>query len=223
MKNNKVIILGKDDIQVIHDLEKSCFLPALQASPDIIEQRFSLGHTMLGIKENDELIAMIGYYYGKFNPDDLSSFPENENALCLQPHGDEYNAIFIYNLEVLPNSRGRLQVKKLLQYALNQASRDDCIYGIGNARIPSYGGSDARFSQESVKQNIPLKNAIDHYLAGGEFPTDAELIQDPILALYYRITKCEFLWILPNYAAGEKATDGIRVIVYGYVASHSWC
>ena len=214
----RITMLGPDDTDWIIKLEQRSFIPALQATRQMMLRRFEFGHLMYGLIEGNELVGMLGVSYGRFDPDDFGSFPRTEHEYGMQAVPANYNAVFTYNLEVEPSSRGREHSKALFQAAIDRAKREGCAYGIGCSRIPSYAGSDPQNTQEAFPHSPEFKDSIDRYLQGGPFPTLAELTKDPLLALYYRLgepAQCKFHWIIPNFATHDHASGGIRVILYG--------
>ncbi len=206
--------LSPADADRIVDLERRSFIPALQVARETVLARFQLGHHMLGIQQDDRLIAMASFSYCRIDPLDFGTFPKTLKELCLQPTPRDFDSALLYNLEVEPQSRGQLHWQTLFRAALQRAVSAGCRQGFANARVPSYAGSDPRFPQERVAHRPDVRAAIDAYLAGGPFPGDEILIKDPLLAIYRRLTGCKFLWIVPNFAPDDTATGGVRVIMY---------
>ena len=118
-------------------------------------------------------------------------------------------AVFVVDLE-----GKQRRVNTLFRPALGRAVGDGCCHGFANSRIPTYASSDPRFPQEQVAYQPQVPAAIAAYLAGGEFPSNEVLRVDPMLAIYYRFTKCQFLWIVPDFAPDDTATGGIRTIMF---------
>lgn len=205
----RAVELGPDDARRIVALEERCFIPSLRASEATVLRRFELGHTMLGVKAGDELRALVSFSYGRFDPTDPKAFPGSLEELCLQEVPDDYDTVFVYNLEVHPGERGGRIAGVLVRETLDRAERDGCTYGVANCRIPSYAGA------EGIGRRPAFTAAIDRYLEGGEFPDQREFTRDPTLALYRRLTGCRFLWILPGYVPTDRASGGHRVIAYG--------
>lgn len=212
---NDTVRLGPEDIDQIVELEQRCFVPALQASAETLQQRFALEHTMLGIKAAGKLVAMLSFYYHRFDRHDLSSFPKNIVELGLRKSASDFDTAFFYNLEVDPDLRGRDCVARLMRCAFVQAVKDGCVQGVANCRVSSYAGGDRCAGAERIRQNPSVKAAIDRYLEKGVFPDQRDLLRDPTLALYHQMTGCQFLQILPDFAPGDTATGGIRVVAYG--------
>ena len=218
----KVISLSASDADRIVALEQRCFIPPLQAKRETVLRRLALGHRMSGIDVEGELYAMICLRYGWFEPGRDSDFPATETGHCLRPNDAPFNAAFIYNLEVEPRSRGSLLVRDLILTTLAQAVQDGCRFAVATARIPSYNGSDPRFTQEVVPQNLEFRQAIDRYLAGGAYPTREEFLLDPCLALYNRFGNCNFSPVLPGFAPGDTPSGEMRVICWRDIAQGGW-
>ncbi|MEM7205365.1 MAG: hypothetical protein AAF628_34235 [Planctomycetota bacterium] len=206
--------LGPADAARIARLERRCFIPPLQASEEQIRQRLALGHTMLGIAAGADLVGMLAFRFGTFDPADFASFPKTFDELCLQP-SRRGNTIFLYNLEVEPTRRGTLCAKRLAYFAFKMAFLSRCTFGVANCRVAAYRGADPRFSQERTKPKARLRRAIDEHLAGGPLPAQEVFRDDPTLALYHRLTECRFQWVIPDFAPSDHATRGLRVIAYG--------
>jgi len=132
----------------------------------------------------------------------------------MRPACGTFDTVFVYNLEIDPRSRGLRGWRGLVRGAFDRATADGCTRGVANVRPVSYAGGDPSLPQESVRQIPEVRKAIDDYLAGGAFPADEVLELDPLLGLYHRNGGCRFLWIVPNFAPGDHATGGIRVILY---------
>jgi ribosomal protein S18 acetylase RimI-like enzyme len=211
---SQLVDLTPADADRIVELERRAFIPVLQVARETVLARFILGHQMLGIEQGDRLVAMASFAYCRIDPEDFGTLPKTLKELCLQPKPDKFDSALMYNLEVEPNSRGRWHAHTLFRTALERAVADGCRHGFANSRIPSYAGSDPRYPQERVAHQPEVRAAIDAYLAGGQFPSDEVLKSDPLLAIYYRFTKCKFLWIVPHFAPDDIATGGIRMIMY---------
>lgn len=210
----QLITIGPEDIDRMMELEVASFDPSIQATRETILERLAMGHRMYGLDENGFLAAAVACSYARFDPDDLASFPKNEDDFSTQPVPDDYNAVFIYSRGVHPTRQGTGYSKTLVNKALSQAIADGCTYAVGNPRTASYAGSDPGSQHESIPANPRFRAAIDRYLAGGAFPSHEELMLDPSLVYFSHVPGCKFHWILPNFAPHDRASGGIRVIVY---------
>lgn len=218
MAEFELTLLDRGDADQIIAMERRAFVPPMQIGEATLMHRFDLGHTMIGLREQRRLVAMISFSLARFSPDDFEAFPKNFRAFSTQPVPINPNAMFVYNLEVASKSRGRGIVYLLFREAFTLGRKLGCTYAVGDGRISAYQGS-GQHQQENVDAKPELKRAIDRYLLGGQFPSQQEFLLDPTLALYHRLTDCKFLWIIPNFASEDVATGGIRVIVYGELAS----
>ena len=214
MPEPTLITLTAADADRIVELERRSFIPCLQATTETVLKRFRLGHYMFGLEHEGRLVGMVSFCYGHFDPSERESFPKTVKELCLQVVPKEYNAVYIYNLEVEPEHRGRRNATLFIRAAMKKAKEDGCIQAVANARIPSYAGSRPEDRQENISLQPALKAAIDRHLAGGPFPTTDELLLDPLLSLYHHVSGCEFIWIIPDMAPEDIATGGIRVIAW---------
>lgn len=209
----RIVQLAPADVDEIVELERRCFIPPLQADRQTLLDRFAVGHQMVGIKSS-QLQALIGYYFTELDPDQLESLPANEKEFCLLPSRPGASAVVVYNLEVDPSQRGLEYARRLLDHALRHAKQLAARHSFGNARLPSYAGSDPQFAQEFVAPSASLRAAIDAHLCGGKFPAEELLMQDPRLGLYRALTQCRFLKLLPGFAPTDTASGGMRLLVY---------
>lgn len=210
----QIIDLGPTDVDRIVELERRCFIPPLQADSATLFKRFAAGHQMVGIEVAGRLSALVGYYYTMLDPEHLDNLPASETEFCLVPSQPRGNALVVYNLEVSPEQRGLEYPRLLLNFALREAKQLGAVHAFGNARLPSYAGSDPRFRQELIVPNPLLRSAIDAYLECGRFPDASVLDQDPRLGLYRALTGCTFLKLLPDFAPYDTASGGMRLIVH---------
>ena len=212
----KIHTLGVSDIQAILDLDRRSFPPGLQVSEDTVITRFAKGHTMLGIKNGERLIAKICFYYSDFHPRHMELLPYNFRMYSQQKSMPPTDActISVYNLDVDPEFRGGKYAINLLKAVADQAKKSGCTYVIGDGRCPSYNGSPP----EGIAQNLEFKKAIDAYLAGGPFPTDEQLRKDKMLGFYQKATGCVFSEIIPNFIPEDPAAGDLRVLLVMNVA-----
>lgn len=213
-----IVILGPKDVERIADLERRSFIPELQATAEVMRQRFELGHEMFGLEEDGQLVGLQAIAYTRFSPDDFDSFPKTEQDFGLQPTATNYNAIFLYNFEIAPGSRGKLRSAVLFDHIIAYARAKGCQYIVGSGRVPSYAGSDPRHSQESFAQSPEVRQAIDRYFTTGIYPDSEVLLRDPLLGLYHRLGRdlgFTFHWVMRDFAPYDQASGGLRVIIYG--------
>jgi len=206
--------LTSADASRIVDLERRCFIGPLQASEATIRRRFELVHTMLGGTLDGQLVAMIAFCLADIDPFQKETYPASETEFCLQPQAAAPRCLVVYNLEVDPAHRRQDLPLQLLQEAMRRAKSLGIRHSIGNARIPTYSGSDPATSQERFPMVPAVRQAVDRLLTS-ESPADqADLLLDPVLHLYHRLTGCDFIQALADYAPADLASGGHRVIVY---------
>lgn len=216
-----VIRLTHKDIERIVALETRCFIPPLQVAAETVRRRLDYEHFMYGAEAEGELVGLVCFSYGCFDPMQRGAFPPTLKELCCQPPVVHPNAVFIYNLELVPQFRGLGHYRQLLRLPMDQAKRDGLCFAVGNGRVPSYAGSIDGSPYEHVRQHPEVRDALDQFLAGGPFPDQSVLMRDPLLASYQRLLGGDFHWILPNFAPDDTASGGIRVIGYRELASWS--
>lgn len=203
--------LSVNDIDAIMDLERSTWDPWLQASKDTIIKRLESGHIMLGYTSRSRLNGLISSSYGYFDPEDYEKFPKTFREFSNRPRLDKYNAAFGYNLAVRPGIRGSPITRNLIMAGIARALSDNCRYIVGDGRCPSYNGSNGKRTYQQSKE---FKNAIDMFTDNLVFPKKKEFLYDPTLALYHRVLKCEFLWIMPGFIPEDTSSGGFRIIFY---------
>jgi len=202
-----------EDLPRIVTLEQACFTPPVRASRETIQKRLELGHIMLGIEKQCNLIAVISFSYADFSPNDYARFPKTHAELTTQPMNPDANAVFVYNLAVAPSERGFRHDRSLLQETAQQALDWGCTFWVGNSRIPSYAGGD--HPEEQIPSSPIVRQAIDRHIDGGPFPATDQLCKDPLLRFYRRLTGGTFLWLQTDFAPEDKASGGMGVVLYG--------
>lgn len=205
--------LSFDDLPQILALERAAFIPPLQADDRRIRRRFELRHRMIGAFSGERLVGMIACCNGRFDPNDRSAFPSTFDEFSSQPPMRDANAVFIYNLEVAPAHRGATVPRTLIARVLDDAVQRGLNYAVADGRMPSYAGSDTD-PQEQIRRNETFRDAVDRYLAGGPALTEGQYREDPILALYHRITGCRFGWIATDFV-DDPPSGNMRVVLYG--------
>ncbi len=207
-----VLSLSEKDIPEIIGLENKSWIPGLQATEESIQDRIRKNHVILGIRDGERLVAKICFSCSSFWIDQPEKFPDNFEDFSHQPIVESPNALFVYNLDVDPDYRGKIYAPTLIKAVVEEAIKLGLKYIVADGRPSSYNGS-GEFGQDKVKQSLDFKQSIDRYLNGGSFPTDAEFMKDPTLALYRRLTGCKFYSVLPNFIPGDEPAGGIRVIL----------
>lgn len=212
MERLSVKQLCSDEVDAILNLEAVCFSPCLRATKETLEERFRLGHIMLGLYEEEQLIGLASFAYNLFDSKaETRQFCEQEwTPFYKMKMAEKYNTLIVYNVEIFPSKRGTKYVDFLLNAMMQRGFEDGCRHLIGIARIPSYNGDSAN----RVHQKIALKEAIDGYFETGVFPTMELFRKDPLLALYEKIGRCTILCLKKGYVSEDTASGGIRAIVY---------
>lgn len=208
-----VLQANKSDVNKLVELENKSWVPELQASRETILKRLELGHIMLCVpnSEGNKFIGKICFAYSNFSPRDFNSFPKKFIHFANPIFTFFRNAAFIYDLDIDPEYRGGGKLASfLIKEAIRKAKKIGCKYVVGDGRCPSYNGS----RREKIKKSLDFRKEIDTYLKEVKFPAQNDFLLDPILAFYHRITGCNFLWIIPDFIPEDKASGGIRVILY---------
>lgn len=198
MKNFIVLQANKLDIDKLMELERKSWIPELQVSRKITLKRLEMGHIVLCVPDSndDKFVGKICFRHSNFSPDDFNSFPKTFDRFANQSHDLSHNAntAFIYDLDIDPGHRGGGKIASfLIKKSIERAKKDGCKYVVGDGRCPSYNGS----KRERIKKSLGFKKIIDAYLKEGKFPKQKDFLLDPILAFYYRIVHCKFLWVIP--------------------------
>ena len=212
MVQREIAQLTEYDIDAILSLERVCYMPCLQASRETLQKRFDLGHVMLGLFVDNKLTGVASFSYRYLDGrEKIRQFCENEwkpfYALAMP---ETFNTVLVYNVEISPERRETNDSELLKKSVMSRAKNDGCKYLIGISRIPSYNGDV--FNHISHRPEV--REAIDSYFDGGEYPSLDTLIRDPLLLFYHRVTGCEYLTLIDGYAPEDKASGGIRAIVY---------
>ena len=195
------------------ELERRAFDTYLQANVETYKQRLSQGHVMLGAAQNNRLVGIVSFSYGRFSRSDFASFPKTFREFSMQSPCKNHNTMFLYNLGIEPTCRGTLSFL-LLHSAFERAMADGCTNVVSEGMIPSYAGNTL------FPRNPTVKSAIDRFASTGEFPSDDEFLLDPMLSFYRRLSGCEFIWLMPDFVPEDKASNGWRVILHSKLADY---
>jgi len=205
--------LTLEDLPEIIRVETESFVPGARVDAARLRRRLELGHTMLGVYEDRELVGMIAFVLANFDPSNQTSFPRTQAELSGQVNKPGANAGFIYNLAIVPGRRQLRRARQLYRAATASIIAGSCDYVVGAVRVPSYRGSQVE-PQENIPQSPRLACAIDRYLAGGDFPSSQEFCCDPLLAFHQRISGGKFHWILPEFEPHDAASGRMYVVLY---------
>jgi hypothetical protein len=202
-----IVTLTAADLDEIVDFETAAFAPAMRASAETYRRRFRLGHVMLGARDGD-LLGVISFSYGAFDPADPSTLPTGFKAWSMQPVPSAFDTAFIYNLGLRPGTRGSGAVAALIRGCLHRALADGCRQALGEGPIPSYAGNG------HIPPNPEIRAALDAYAAGGPVPNEELLFRDPHLALYRRLCPCRILRVMPGFLPADTASGGFRAMLF---------
>ncbi len=204
--------LALRDLDAICALEAAAFEMDMRASQSTYRARFALGHVMLGYRNNKringELAGIIGYSYGSFHPEDLTTLPDHFSNWSMQETIPDGNAAFIYNLGIAPSLRGTAITRDLVHAAIDKITTDGCRYIIAEGPVPSYAGND------HIARNPLITTALDRFAKENKMPDPDLLFTDPHLSLYRRFWPCSILCIKPDFIPADQASGGFRVMLF---------
>jgi len=200
--------LDSSMLGAVASFEQQAWPAHMAASHQSLKSRFELRHTMLGAWHNSQLIGLASWRLGWLDKDNQSLFPKNFTEFSGAPNSAPFNAAFVYNLGIHPDFRGKTSTTQLVHAVLNHAQQQGCQYVIGDGRCPSYRGSPT----EGIPQRLNFKNALDNIILDDKTAELEDYLIDPILNFYYRLLKCEFLWVIPDFIPEDISSGGHRVI-----------
>lgn len=213
-----LIKLNQDDIQEILEVERSAFIPTIQTFEHVIRNRLTKNHIYLGVKVNQDLVGTLALRFANFKPDfkdfcrrypTFHDYAENDNE-------SDANSVFVYSLGVMPYYRNGFNAKDLLEGAFQISKKEGMEFFVGDARIPSYNGSNQNPQYECFQQNKKLHHAIDNYLRTGILPSRELIEQDPVAGFYLKMfPKGSILGITDSkFWQGDEPCGGHMVIEY---------
>ncbi len=203
-----LVALGVEDIERIMELETTVFDVSIQAERSTILHRFSLGHRMLGAEnEAGGLVGAIAFSAANVGPH-FARLPATFNEYSTQPVPDDAETLCIYSFGIAPVARGTNCPRLLISSAFEDGRRQGLRDVVADGPLPSLAGND------QVRPRPGVRLAIERYLETGEFPEQEALLQDPVLALYRRLTGCRFVKLLPDFLPDDTASAGWRVLLH---------
>jgi len=183
-----LIFLREKDLERIMEVERRAFMRSIRADAEKILKRIRKGHTYLGIEQNGELVGSMGLRLARFKPD-LENFCRRFptfNEYAEAENERKANAVFVYSLGIAPENRNFVNARRLIEGAIQIAGDRGLNFTVGDARIPSYNGSN-NLPYEFFEQNPELRKAIDECLTRGEAPPRELLEQDPVSGAYLKM------------------------------------
>lgn len=204
-----LVPLGAGDIERIMELEITVFDAGIQAKPSTMLRRFSLGHGMLGAEdEAGRLFGAIGFSAANLGGPAFEGMPATFEEYSTQPVPADAGTLCIYSLGIAPAARGMTCARLLVNSAFEHGRREGLRDAVADGPLPSLAGSD------QVRPRPGVKAMIDRYLETGELPPQEAFLQDPVLALYRRLTGCRFVKLLPDFLPEDTASAGWRVLLH---------
>lgn len=210
-------ILDPRNMDEIKGIERSAFIPAIQTTEIAIRRRLNMGHVYLGINEGADLVGTLAFGFSHFFPNFRNFCKKNPSFEAYAERiNDPYaNAIFVYSLGIIPRHRNGVGARKLIKRVLEIATNSGMEFLVGDARIPSYNGSD-NLPYEQFKKNDELHKAVDEYFRTGILPPRELIEQDPVAGFYLRIfPEGKVLGITDSkFWQGDEPCGGHMVIEY---------
>jgi len=210
--------LSESDIQQIIFVEKAAFINSIQADESTIRGRLRKGHTYLGIELDKILIGTLAFRYAYFQADfeDFSRrYPDFEHFAEMENDKDA-NAIFVYSIGVIKEYRNAANARRLLIETLDEAASGNIQFLVGDARIPSYNGSENYPSCELFRRNNHVRKSIDNYFSTGILPSRSIIEEDPVAGFYLNVFPGgEILGITKSdFWKGDEPCGGHMIIEY---------
>jgi hydroxyacylglutathione hydrolase len=213
-ETNDYVLPDERDIEKIVALEKTIWIPELQASRDTILTRIRRGHRLLAGIGECGLSGMVGWCYSKFSlSDGRKSFPRTfeQFSTCESCSTSRKNSAFIYNVGIIPAAREKGMGSLLLQRAFDEIRKERIAQVFLDSRLPSYNGSQSN-SHENVPPNSSFRNAIDGYFTRNLFPRPDHFALDPAIRFYL---KSGFKpWSIMRDFINDAPSGNMRVICY---------
>ncbi len=212
----KIIQLSQRDLERIMDVEERAFISSIQTSEENILVRLNKNHIYLGAEIDDRLVGTLAFRYAQFIPDFLDFCKRNPlfDEYAEKQNDKDVNAVFVYTIGIVPNHRNGINAKNLLFEAVEFGKKNGMEYLIGDARVPSYNGSN-NLPYEKFDKNQELHEAIDNYFKTGKIPE--ELIRkDPVSGFYLKVLpELKVLGITDeNFWKEDEPCGGHMVIGY---------
>ncbi len=183
------IRLAISDLERIMQVEKTAFIPSIQTTEETIRRRLGKGHIYLGTEVKGELVGTLALRFAYFIPkfEDFCDRNLTFEEYAEKTTEEKANAVFIYSIGVVPEHRNAINAKKLLKGAFETANLSKMEFLVGDARVPSYNGSNQNLQYEQFEKNKELNKAIQDYFKTKVLPSRDLIKQDPIAGFYIRV------------------------------------
>lgn len=203
-----LVALGADDIERVMEFERTVFDASIRAHRSTILDRFSLGHWMAGVEDaTGRLVGTIGFSAANLGPG-FERLPASFEEYSTQPVPDDAATLCIYSLGVARAARGISSARLLIDSAFEHGRRHGLRDVVADGPLPSLAGND------QVRPRPGVRSMIERYRKTGEFPEQKAFLQDPVLNLYFRLTGCRFVKLLPDFLPDDTASAGWRVLLH---------
>ncbi|MCX5832408.1 MAG: GNAT family N-acetyltransferase [Deltaproteobacteria bacterium] len=210
----EAVLLDESSLDDICELEQEIWIPPMQASREVIQERLHHGHKLLTIKDEKGLPGMVGWCYSPFSrADGPDGFPKSfrQFSNCKSCCADNARSAFIYNVGVKPNRRRQGTGSLLLQEVFEKIRKAGIFEVFIDSRMASYNGS-TQYDQEKVPRNEVFRKAVDQYFSTGRLPETAVLASDPAVSFYMRNGLTP--WIIRPDFIPDDPSGNMRVICY---------
>lgn len=210
----EVVMMDESYLEEICRLEQEIWIPQMQASREVIQERLHHGHKLLTLKEEKGLPGMVGWCYSPFSlADGPDNFPRNfrQFSNCKSCCPDNARSAFIYNVGVKPDRRRQGTGSLLLQEVFEKIRKEGIFEVFIDSRMASYNGS-TQHGQENVPRNQAFREAVDRYFSTGLLPDAAVMASDPAVSFYMR--NGLFPWIIRPDFIPDDPSGNMRVICY---------
>lgn len=204
----EVTEVGAADIDAVMELEAVAFTPQMQAGRDKVLRRFAMGHHMLGAFHQGRLVGSIAFSFMRFSPDAVDRLPRTFAAYSTQPVPEDADTLCIYSLGVVASARGLACTPPLIRASLDMARAQGLRAGTADGPLPSLNGND------QVRPKPAVRRLVDDFVRTGIMPPQEDFLQDPVLALYARLTGCHVIALLPDFIPEDTASGGWRALLY---------
>ncbi len=204
------VALGADDIERIMELETAVFDVSIRADRSTILHRFSLGHGMSGAETNPtgRLAGATAFSGANLGGPGFERLPATFKEYSTQPVPGDAKTLCIYSLGVAPSARGISSSRALINSAFEYGRRHGLRDVVADGPLPSLVGTD------QIRPRPGVRSMIERYVETGELPVQEAFLQDPVLALYFRLTGCRFVKLLADFLPEDTASEGWRVLLH---------